>query len=282
MAEKRMFAKSIVLSDAFLDMPMSSRCLYFTLGMFADDDGFVGSPKGIMRQCGATQDDMQLLIAKKFVLDFDSGVIVIKHWRINNYLRGDRHHDTTYTDELSQLAIDEKGAYTMAGIPNGNQVSTNCQPAGIPSIDKIRIDKNSIDKCSRSASTPPPISDEYTSYPELSQEVIDLVLDKWNGIPHTDKMDHLSYGTSRYNELRISIGMYGLDYVLSAIDKVAESSYLAQRGMKAAFSRYMNRNTIEELNEGSFDMTYEEAKRERNKSQNDEVYKKLEEWANNG
>lgn len=112
MAEKRMFAKSIVLSDAFLDMPMSARCLYFTLGMLADDDGFVGSPKAIMRQCGASQDDMLVLISKRYVLAFDSGVIVIKHWRINNYLQNDRIKPTTYQDELATLTLDNKNAYT--------------------------------------------------------------------------------------------------------------------------------------------------------------------------
>ena len=114
MAEKRMFAKSIVLSDAFLDMPLSARCLYFTLGMLADDEGFVGSPKAIMRQCGASMDDMNVLISKRYVLVFDSGVIVIKHWRINNFLRNDRTHETTYLEEKSTLAIDEKGSYTEA------------------------------------------------------------------------------------------------------------------------------------------------------------------------
>ena len=99
MAERRMFAKTIVTSDAFLDMPMSARCLYFTLGMFADDDGFVNNPKSILRQIGASDDDMRVLLSKKFVLSFESGVIVIKHWRINNYLRNDRYHATTYQEE---------------------------------------------------------------------------------------------------------------------------------------------------------------------------------------
>ena len=112
MAERRMFAKSIVLSDAFLDMPLSARCLYFTLGMLADDDGFVGSPKAIMRQCGASQDDMAVLLQKRFILAFESGVIVIKHWRMNNYLRNDRHNDTTYLEEMAMLIVDDKGAYT--------------------------------------------------------------------------------------------------------------------------------------------------------------------------
>lgn len=113
MAERRMFAKTIVTSDAFLDMPHSARCLYFTLGMFADDDGFVNNPKSIMRQTGATVDDMNLLIAKKFVLAFDSGVIVIKHWRIHNYIQSDRYHATKYQEEMSLLDVDENKAYTM-------------------------------------------------------------------------------------------------------------------------------------------------------------------------
>ena len=107
-----MFAKSIVLSDAFLDMPLSARCLYFTLGMLADDDGFIGNPKSIMRQCGASQDDMIILLQKRYILSFESGVIVIKHWRLNNYLKSDRYKGTTYVEEKSELALDEKGAYT--------------------------------------------------------------------------------------------------------------------------------------------------------------------------
>ena len=153
MADRRMFAKSIVLSDAFLDMPATARCLYFTLGMFADDDGFVNSPKSIMRQCGASMDDMNVLLAKKFVYSFDGGVVVIKHWRINNLLRADRHRETTYTEELKLLEIDENGAYKLVCQPTDNQLTTNCQPTdnqvttiGIPSIGKVSIGKDSIGK----------------------------------------------------------------------------------------------------------------------------------------
>lgn len=112
MAERRMFAKTIVTSDAFLDMPLSARCLYFTLGMLADDDGFVNNPKSIMRQVGASQDDLNLLLAKRFILSFDSGVIVIKHWRIHNYIQKDRYKESKYIEEKASLMIDEKGAYT--------------------------------------------------------------------------------------------------------------------------------------------------------------------------
>lgn len=140
MGEKRMFAKTIVMSDAFLDMPMSARCLYFTLGMFGDDDGFVNAPKAIMRQIGATVDDLKILIAKKFVLMFDSGVIVIKHWRINNYLRNDRYNETKYQEEKAQLIVGEDNIYHMAGIPTVDQRYTN----GIPNITEHNITKHNI------------------------------------------------------------------------------------------------------------------------------------------
>ena len=142
MAERRMFAKTIVLSDAFLDMPMSARCFYFTLGMFADDDGFVNNPKAIMRQCGASVDDMNVLVAKKFVILFEDGVIVIKHWRINNYLRNDRYVQTKYTDDKALLTLDKNGAYTTEdglGIP-----SVGIPEDGIPSIGKDRIVEDRI------------------------------------------------------------------------------------------------------------------------------------------
>ena len=143
MAEKRMFAKSIVLSDAFLDMPLSARCLYFTLGMLADDDGFVGSPKSIMRQCGASQDDMAVLLQKRFILAFESGVIVIKHWRINNYLQKDRKKDTTYVEELATLELDSKGAYTEK-----KEMYTECIQPVYKLDTQNSIDKNSIDEIS--------------------------------------------------------------------------------------------------------------------------------------
>ena len=113
MAEHRMFAKTIVTSDDFLDMPMSARCLYFTLGMFADDDGFVNSPKSIMRQVGASNDDMNLLIAKKYLIIFENGVIVIKHWRIHNYIQKDRYTQTKYIEQKETLYLDENKAYTQ-------------------------------------------------------------------------------------------------------------------------------------------------------------------------
>ena len=144
MAEKRMFAKTIIDSDAFIEMPISARLLYYDLGMRADDDGFVNSPKKIMRMIGASEDDMRILAMRKFIIPFNNGLVVIKHWRINNYLRSDRYQETTYKDEKSLLLIDENNAYTLSD----NDEKTSGIPLGIPMVDadKNRLDKNRLDK----------------------------------------------------------------------------------------------------------------------------------------
>jgi hypothetical protein len=106
MANKRMFSISVVDTDKFLEMPISSRLLYYELGMRADDDGFVGNWKKILLFTGLKEDDMKILISKQFIIPFESGVIVIRHWRMNNYLQNDRTKPTIYQDELKQLGLD--------------------------------------------------------------------------------------------------------------------------------------------------------------------------------
>lgn len=113
MARKRMFSLSVVDSDAFLDMPLSAQALYFHLNMRADDDGFIGNPKRIQSVVGASADDMRLLIAKRFILTFDDGVIVIKHWRMHNTLSANRYHETKYIDEKKDLLLKQNGAYSF-------------------------------------------------------------------------------------------------------------------------------------------------------------------------
>lgn len=112
MADRRMFSKKIIDSDAFLDMPLTTQALYFHLSMRADDDGFVSNAKRIKTMIGASDDDLKLLIAKRFVLTFESGVVVIKHWRIHNYIQNDRYTPTTYVEEKATLSLDAKNAYT--------------------------------------------------------------------------------------------------------------------------------------------------------------------------
>lgn len=153
MAERRMFAKSIVDSDAFLEMPMSARLLYYDLSMRADDDGFVNSPRKIMKFVGATNDDMNILIARKFVIAFDNGVVVIKHWRIHNYIQSDRYKETNYKEQKALLTLDENKAYKMA-------MDTPCIQ-NVSSLEtQVRLGKDSIGKdnsigAKRSRFTPP-------------------------------------------------------------------------------------------------------------------------------
>ena len=113
MAERRMFAKTIIDSDAFLDMPLTTQALYFHLSMRADDDGFVNNPKTIQRMVGASDDDAKLLIAKQFIIPFESGVVVIKHWKIHNYIRKYTYSETKCKAEKKCLELDENQAYIM-------------------------------------------------------------------------------------------------------------------------------------------------------------------------
>lgn len=113
MAERRMFSKSIVESDSFMDMPCSAQSLYLHLCMAADDWGFVNNPRAVRRMCGASEDDLRLLASKKFILEFPSGAAVIKAWWINNYVPADRRHATRYQEELAMCYIDENKSYTL-------------------------------------------------------------------------------------------------------------------------------------------------------------------------
>ncbi len=139
MAQRRMFNKQITNSDDFLEMPMSSQCLYFHLSMNADDDGFINNWKSIMKLAGAKEDDLKVLAAKQYIIPFDTGVIVIKHWKLNNYLQKDRMTPTNYQKELSQLSLENGNVYNL---------DTKC----IHSIDKYSIDKNRLDKNSKDKS----------------------------------------------------------------------------------------------------------------------------------
>lgn len=122
MAERRMFAKTIIDSDAFVDMPLSTQALYFHLSMRADDDGFINNPRKVQRMIGASDDDMKVLIMKRFIIPFESGIVVIKHWKIHNYIQKDRYKPTVYTEEKAMLTSKNNGAYTEC-IQDGYNVS---------------------------------------------------------------------------------------------------------------------------------------------------------------
>lgn len=142
MAQRRMFSRKITETDRFLEMPLSSQALYFHLNMGADDEGFIDKAKTIQRTIGASDDDMKLLIAKGFIIPFDSGVVVIRHWRIHNYIRSDRFQSTLYQDEKTQLEYDHSKTAMLKPlenvIPNGYQMDTQDR------VSKVSLDKDSL------------------------------------------------------------------------------------------------------------------------------------------
>lgn len=166
MAEKRMFSKQIIDSDAFLDMPQTSQLLYFHLAMRADDDGFINNPKSIMRNSKCGDDDLKLLNAKKFIIPFETGIVVIKHWKIHNYIAKDRYKETKYKQEKSTLALDENNSYTL----NENILYTDCIQNDNESSTQVRLDKISIDKIS--------IEDKKEKITYMDLSFIDEVIDK--------------------------------------------------------------------------------------------------------
>lgn len=201
MAERRMFSKSVIDSDAFSDMPLTTQALYFHLGMRADDDGFVNSPKKIQRSIGATADDMKLLIAKGFIIPFDSGVIVITHWKVHNYIRKDRYRPTRHFHEMSQLATDESREYFLPsvsqvdtnGIPGDNQTDTQVR------LGKVRLGKDRLEEniCAEplQASTPEPEEPAVISLPlndKTWYSITQKQVDEWSGLyPAVDVMQEL-------------------------------------------------------------------------------------------
>lgn len=150
MAERRMIAKSIVFSDDFLDMPLSSRCLYFTFLSVADDDGFINNPKSIIRQCGASNDDLRLLIAKSYIIPFESGVIVIKHWKIHNYIQADRRKPTLYQEEKDMLITLKDKSYALKSeeplepLKNEQCIQSVSKMDTQVRLGKVRLGKDSI------------------------------------------------------------------------------------------------------------------------------------------
>lgn len=162
MAERRMFAKTIIDSDAFLDMPLSAQSLYFHLAMRADDDGFINNPKKIQRMIGASEDDCKLLIAKKFVLVFDTGVIVIRHWKLHNYIQKDRYKPTIYQSERNALKTEANGMYTQC-IHDVSNMDTQ---------DRLELGKDRLELGEESIEISPTTCEDYMyadAYPQADQ-----------------------------------------------------------------------------------------------------------------
>lgn len=201
MAEKRMFTQKIIDSDPFTEMPLSAQALYFHLNMHADDDGFVNNPKKISRSIGAAEDDLKLLIAKRFIIAFENGVVTIKHWRMHNTLKKDRYKPTQYQEQFALLDVKGNNAYTEKSNvsnlePEWNQTGSKVEPQY--SIDKISIDKISIEESILSDSDqskpkkPKPVKHKYGEYDNVLLTDDELQKLKTEYSDYVERIENLS------------------------------------------------------------------------------------------
>jgi hypothetical protein len=248
-AEKRMFTQKIIDSDAFLDMPLSTQALYFHLNMRADDDGFVNNPRRIQRTIGAADDDLKLLCAKRFVIGFESGVIVIKHWRMHNTLRKDRYNPTQYQDELARLEVKDNNAYTERlpelPLPQIEAVATTWQPSGNHLATQYREDKDSIDKFSKDKGNND--SDESPT----CQQIVDLYHSICKSFPSVR-----SLSDARKKAIKARLKVYSLEDFKTVFENAEASSFLKgsnDRNWSANFDWLIADKNMAKVLEGNYE-----------------------------
>ena len=269
MANKRMFTMKIVDTDAFLDMPLSTQCLYFHLNMRADDDGFIGNPKRIEKIIGANDDDLRLLIAKRFVILFDDGVIVIKHWRMHNTLSRDRYIETSYTDEKKKLLLKDNGSYSLT---NGNSIDdtklierSNRQAQKRRKIDKqkthsdkdIGLDKDleldldtELDKDKEKD-----INDLIVSKDTIRQTDVQRTIDEWNTLEEFGINPVKRMTSKREQAVKARIRQNHMDDILEAIENIRHSSFLQgqnKEGWMITFDWFLKPGNFAKVFEGNY------------------------------
>ena len=245
MGNHRMFSLAVVDTDQFNDMPMSARLLYYELGMRTDDDGFVASPKKIVKMIGCTEDDLKLLIAKGFVICFDSGIIAITHWNINNKIRKDRKKDTIFFEEMRSLSINENGAYTTRS-------ETKCQPTDnqMSAQDKLSKVKISKDKLSKDISLLSADADGQESFD------FQFVTDAFNSLcPSLPKVKTMS--EKRRRRIRNAQRLLGEMSFEELFAKVEQSDFLTGRSgpWSCGFDWIMEPSNLTKIIEGNDDNT---------------------------
>ena len=234
MAERRMMAKSVIETDMFMDMPMSTQCLYFHLLLRADDDGFIRNPSAIRRETGCSQDDFKLLVAKQYIIPFESGVIVIRHWKIHNYIRKDMYHPTECQSEKNTLELDKRNVYnpiesTVQETPlhDRNEPVTDTlqdcdEPVTNPLIQdrlgKVRLGKDNIAAAARARNA--------NIVP--TNPVYDIFSNNIHPITGSIEADKLEYMVSQYSE----------KWVIAAIEEAAASNGRSVKYIEAVLERW--------------------------------------------
>ena len=242
MAERRMFTKKVTDDDNFMSLSSSAQALYLHLSMSADDDGFCNQVSASMFKAHASVQDLQALLEKRYIYQFESGVIVIKHWRMANALRKDRYTPTAFQEELAKLDLKKNGSYTW--LPNGCQMVAERLP-------QISIDKNSIDKDSIDSTIINDCSSDSKSDPK--QKIIEM----WNelsvfGIPPVKR---ISEGSKRMTQLRSRLKQFTLDDFAEAIEQIKQSSFLQgknKQGWMITFDWFILPSNFSKVLEGNY------------------------------
>lgn len=310
-----MFAKTIIDSDAFLDMPLSTQSLYFHLSMRADDEGFLNNPKKIQRMIGASDDDLRLLIAKKFLIPFESGIVVIKHWRIHNYIQSDRFKPTVYTEEREMLKLKKNKAYSL----DVSTLDTECIHDGYNLETQDRLGKDSIvynnslsnDKEYIESDVEPVVTDSTSDTPidsNLTQkDDLNIVDEELH--PKRDRIDYRGIQND-YNAICVSFPMCKLlsdkrkkeikacvnngitrEDFRRAFEKAQESSFMKgnnNRGWQASFDWIIKLNNLVKILDGNYDNKQNAptspkfTPKSEVKDELDNFYTEINEWANKG
>lgn len=242
MAERRMFSKTIIDSDMFLDMSLSTQALYFHLSMRADDEGFINNPKKIQRMIGASDDDMKVLIAKQFIIPFESGIVVIKHWRIHNYIQKDRFKPTMYVDEKSHIS-EKNGVYDLSKMLIVSEMDTSCiqNVSKMDTQDRIgkdRLGQDNIGKDKR----------ESIDY----QRIVDMYNDTCVSFPH---LKNLSDSRKKSIKARFNAG-YTYDDFKNLFIKAESSSFLKganNKNWSATFDWLIKDSNMAKVLDGNYD-----------------------------
>jgi hypothetical protein len=245
MAERRMFAKTIIDSDAFLDMPLTTQSLYFHLSMRADDDGFINNPKKIQKMIGASDDDLKLLIAKSFLIPFESGIVVIKHWKIHNYIQSDRYKATVYTEEKERLKIKENKAYSLGETP----MYTECIQDVSKTDTQVRLGKDRLVKG------------------RLGEDRIDHTEDAKASKHAYGEYNHVKLTDSELEKLKQALGDDMTESCITYLDE-----YIEMKGYKAKSHYLCIKKWVVDA--------VKEKDRKRTKTDEEKTKEYLERWAN--
>ena len=238
-----MFSSKIICSDAFTEMPFSAQALYTQLNMEADDDGFLNNAKRIQRTILASDDDLNLLLEKRFILGFPNGVIVIKHWRINNQIRKDRYTPTQYQNELNSLEIRHDGAYTeKVKEKAGDNLATTWQPLGNQTATQYSIGKDSIGQDS--------IEEGGETAKPTPQQIVDLYHSICVSFPSVRVLSD-----ARKKAIKARLNTYTLDDFKKCFENAEASSFLKgsnHRNWQATFDWLTKDSNMAKVLDGNY------------------------------